>query len=519
LDSGWPAPEAEAARPMNVNGNGHHGGREIDQLISREERLALKQPPNDEEAELACVAAEMYAPGSLERVGVVRSAFYHERTRKLFDVLADMREAGAPVAVDTLRYWLRKMPAQNGELPFPELGVDGTVDLLESHVGAAVHIKYFAERVRQAAAARTAKERALAIADAAQRGDLEAVLRQGNFSDLHPEREILFTFRRLAELHPKLRDPLIDGLLRRGEVANIIAPSKIGKSWLTYGLALSVITGRDWFGFPTTAGLVCLIDNELHEPTIVHRIRAVAEQMEIPYDDYADSLTIWPMRGRSADVFAIGRRLNQLGSQFALLILDAKYRAVPGGANENSNEDETAFYNEQDRWAKLGPAVANIHHSTKGSQSDRRVTDVGAGGGAQSRAADTHVILREHEDADTFVLEAAVRSFKPVDPIGLRWEFPLWIPDTDIDPKRLKRQATRQQEDQSLKDAEADRLVLDACPTWRTKGEIREATGLGSDRATRSIGRLVGAGFLERDTQDRPRHKGSQVFRKSINAA
>src|SRR5580692_2788202 len=78
LDSGWPAPEAEAARSMNgVNGNGHHGGREIDQLISREERLALKQPPNDEEAELACVAAEMYAPGSLERVGVVRSAFYH----------------------------------------------------------------------------------------------------------------------------------------------------------------------------------------------------------------------------------------------------------------------------------------------------------------------------------------------------------------------------------------------------------------------------------------------------------
>src|SRR5206468_579415 len=34
--------------------------------------------------------------------------------------------------------------------------------------------------------------------------------------------------------HPNMRAPIIDGLLREGETANIISASKIGKSWLAY---------------------------------------------------------------------------------------------------------------------------------------------------------------------------------------------------------------------------------------------------------------------------------------------
>jgi hypothetical protein len=224
------------------------------------------------------------------------------------------------------------------------------------------------------------------------------------------------------------------------------------------------------------------------------------------------------MRGRTKDVFAIGRELDRVRDEYALVILDAKYRAIPSRASENANEDETAFYNEEDRWEARGPAVANVHHSGKGNQSDRRVTDVGSGGGAQSRAADCHIILREHEEADTFVLEAAVRSFAPLEPIGLRWEFPRWIPDSAVDPERLKRQPTRQQQEQAKNDAGADRGVLDVCQTWRTLPEIRRATGFGADRATRAVGRLVKAKLLEQSTEDRFRHPKAEVFRRSIYA-
>ena len=75
-----------------------------------------------------------------------------------------------------------------------------------------------------------------------------------------------------------------------------------------------------------------------------------------------------------------------------------------------------------------------MHHATKGNQSDRRVTDVGAGGGAQARAADTHLVLREHEQPNMVVLDAAVRSFPPIEPMTLRWSFPLWLPDPQTLP-------------------------------------------------------------------------------------
>jgi hypothetical protein len=82
------------------------------------------------------------------------------------------------------------------------------------------------------------------------------------------------TIGQLIDAHPHLHEPLIEGLVRRSETANIISYSKIGKSWLAYGLILSFVTKRPWFNrFPTAGGRVFLIDNELHKPTIAHRIK------------------------------------------------------------------------------------------------------------------------------------------------------------------------------------------------------------------------------------------------------
>jgi hypothetical protein len=507
---------------MTLNGNRHAvtALAALDKGAPPEEDplecLVGQTPASDLAAEMSVVGCCLADSKALAIVEETLSAadFYHDHVGVIFQAIQELASLGTPADAVTVGTFLES----RGTLV--EVGGPDFLHTVLETVPHAHHARYYANIVGDLARRRRfglglqalALQSRNPLADPEElRDELQALLNE-------PARQSLFTFRQLAEAYPKLHDPLIDGLLRRGEVANIIAPSKIGKSWLAYGLALSVITGRDWFGFPTTAGSVCLIDNELHAPTIVHRIRAVADAMKISHDEYADSLTVWPMRGSAVDVLAIGRRLNRLSGQFSLLILDAKYRAMPSGATENSNEDETAFYNEQDRWATLGPAVANIHHSTKGGQADRRVTDVGAGGGAQSRAADTHIVLREHEEADTFVLEAAVRSFKPVEPIGLRWSFPVWIPDSTVDASKLKRQPTRQDENQTVKDAEADRAVLDACPTWKTRGEIAAGAGMGEGRTNRAIARLANSGLLDQDEQDRPRHPKSEVFRRSIHA-
>jgi hypothetical protein len=242
-------------------------------------------------------------------------------------------------------------------------------------------------------------------------------------------------FESVTELDP----PLIHGLLREGETMNVIASSKTGKSWLVMRLAISIASGLDWFGMPVEHGRVLHIDNELRLKTIVHRYRKIADALKVPGDLFSHNLDVKSLRGRLKD-------LNKLGSYFASLqpgkykavIIDAFYRTLPIGMDENDNGAIASLYNKLDWYAsRLQCAFVLIHHSSKGNQSQKSVTDVGAGAGAQSRAADTHLILRPHEESNVAVLEAAVRSWPPREPMCLRWEFPLWHEARELDPKAL----------------------------------------------------------------------------------
>lgn len=52
----------------------------------------------------------------------------------------------------------------------------------------------------------------------------------------------------IVATYPSLRRPVIEGLLRVGETANVVAAPKIRKSWLVGSLALSLVADRDWLG-------------------------------------------------------------------------------------------------------------------------------------------------------------------------------------------------------------------------------------------------------------------------------
>ena len=117
---------------------------------------------------------------------------------------------------------------------------------------------------------------------------------------------------------------------------------------------------------------------------------------------------------------------------------------MPKDTNENDNATMAALYNRLDCLAEaLGCAIVLIHHCTKGDQSAKAITDVGAGAGAQSRATDTHLVLRAHEEDKVVVLDAAVRSWPPITPLCLRWDFPLWTPAADLDPTKLRKPQRR----------------------------------------------------------------------------
>jgi hypothetical protein len=282
------------------------------------------------------------------------------------------------------------------------------------------------------------------------------VPRNGNLAFLHqqgktpptPEPPILpaKSVRDLIFQFPHLREPVIHGLLRQGETMNVIASSKTGKSWLVTDLALAVATGRPWLdAYPTERGNVLIIDNELHRETSAHRIPKVMEARGVRLEEVGESVFVANVRGRLKDIVSLGTYFAEMQpGQYHLIILDAFYRFMPKDMDENDNGTMSQVYNYLDSYAaKIGCSFVLVHHSTKGNQSGKAITDVGAGAGSQSRATDTHLILRPHEEQDVVVLDAAVRSWPPIQPRCLRWTFPVWSLDDALDPADLRPERPR----------------------------------------------------------------------------
>jgi hypothetical protein len=271
------------------------------------------------------------------------------------------------------------------------------------------------------------------------------------------------SLREIVTAYPKLRPAVIHGLLRRGEVANVIAHPKAGKSWLVDGLALCVATGADWLDtFPCEQRRVLIIDAELHPENIAHRLPMVAEAMGIGPAAYFDAIDVWPLRGQSADLFRLADQLGEIKpNHYGLIILDAWYRFLPAGLSENDNAAVMSLYNRIDSYtSRLNAAWINVHHASKGDQTNRGVTDVGSGAGSQSRAADTHLVIRPHEQDGVAVIEAVVRTWPPVEPLAIRWSFPVWTLDPEADPRNLRRPRERSSRDDKDRHLDADRRAI-----------------------------------------------------------
>ena len=365
------------------------------------------------------------------------------------------------------------------------------------------HLQYYVGLVREA----STKRQLVAIAEAAREHALNGKASSEVLADLWASIDDLrreftsidnevksLTFRELAADNPHLAEPVVEGLFRAGETVNIIAPPKAGKSWLVYGLALSIINGRDWLDtFPTRRGKVLLVDNELHRATLANRIPAVAEKMGLFSVDYFDDLHLWPLRGNLRSLAELRREFEAIPrGEYQAIVLDAKYRFALEGQSENDNSAETLIYNRLDEYAaSTGAAFVLIHHASKGAQGGKSVTDVGAGAGAQSRAADAHLVLREHEEPGVVVLEAAVRSFRPVDPLSLRFEFPLWLPAGGVDPSRVKGRLTRSEERQGEKDREGMAKIAEALRAEPlTARRLRGLTGISRERQERLLDQM-----------------------------
>jgi hypothetical protein len=268
-----------------------------------------------------------------------------------------------------------------------------------------------------------------------------------------------FTAQRGADVPPKLlefkpfekreyptemREEIVGGLLRRGEVMNWIGSPKTGKSWLAHRLIMGMVGGR---GFTCKAqndlyikpGRVLLVDVELHAETLENRLHSIANQMRVSADDCRANLDVMTLRGAWATLDDVEATVEaQPAGTWQMIVLDAFYRFIPAGMRENENADMTQIYNQIDRIAaKANAAILVVHHTTKGIQTEKSTMDVGAGASAIGRATDSHVTFLRHADDGYLVMNAETRSFKRPEPRVIHVDWPDIAFDSTKDAAKL----------------------------------------------------------------------------------
>jgi hypothetical protein len=285
----------------------------------------------------------------------------------------------------------------------------------------------------------------------------------------------------------------------------------MGKSWLAAGLAFAVAHGRDFLGMPCRRGRVLLIDYELQQSDLSSRLKRIAKDMGVGLNN----IDVLALRGSPKSIIEIVKDSQEFRGVYALIVLDTLSRSLPAGTSENENGAMVAVYSQIDAVAETtGAAVVIIHHSTKGSQADKNLVDIGSGASAIARSVDTHCIVRPHAEENHAILEAICRSFKSPEPITIRWEYPLWHL-SKLGPK-VKEQQTSRERKQKLSDDEALAQVVALIGDKKIqRSAIAAQCPYGSTKLSRilTIARVSGMIDISNETPDGTTKQITYYFR------
>jgi len=156
------------------------------------------------------------------------------------------------------------------------------------------------------------------------------------------------------------------------------------------------------------------------------------------------------LRGTMVALDVLQKRLPRLlaTTGAGLVIVDPHYKiSSVSGVEENSNDEQAKFlYAIETLCAQHSAAVMIAHHFAKGDASMKKAIDRAAGGGALTRWPDVVITMTEHDEPECMTAEFSLRNFAPVPPFVVRWEFPLWVCEDELNPALLKKAAGRKDE-------------------------------------------------------------------------
>lgn len=246
----------------------------------------------------------------------------------------------------------------------------------------------------------------------------------------------------LEDGRPEMADELIGGVLRCGHKMLVSGPSKAGKSFALIALCVALSQGMKWIGLECRKSRVLYVNLELDRDSCTNRFADVCKAMGVKPEDL-DGLDVWNLRGRAEPMPQLKPKLIRRGKKggYDAVVIDPIYKVMTG--DENSATDMTRFANAFDEIAmEVGCAVIYCHHHSKGYQQGKRSIDRASGSGVFARDPDAIMDMVElapkedlaqmHEGETAWKIEATLREFPALAPIGVWFKWPIHIIDSKL---------------------------------------------------------------------------------------
>lgn len=268
---------------------------------------------------------------------------------------------------------------------------------------------------------------------------------QSELDDL-PDPEDLFAN---ENYNAPLAPELIEGIIRQGRKMILTGASKAGKSFLLIELAIKIAMGGCWLGHLCTKSKVLYINFELSKDSFTDRLREICANLEMDPTELSGMFDTLTLRGMAKPfkelIPSIKHKIKK--GEYKVLILDPIYKTLLG--DENDAKVVSEFCNALDNVsATTGCTVIFCHHHNKSAGENTAAQNRSSGSGVFARDPDAIVDLLEispfdsdgvalevtvpeneevelHDYAFYMRMEAALREFKPIEPIELVFNYPV----------------------------------------------------------------------------------------------
>lgn len=300
-------------------------------------------------------------------------------------------------------------------------------------------------------------------------------------------------------------EPIIPGLLDKGDRHFIVSQSKAGKSWFALQQALCVASGLPFLEWDVPEPRrVAVCQFELKEAQYHKRVRKLAAALDLTPADLGGRLDIYNLRGAPFDVFDIG-------GEYDVLFLDPLYvMLAQAAADENSASDVGRVLSRISAWQRqTEAAVTTVHHATKGRIGDRQAVDRGAGSGVIGRDFDGMLTLAPARDDPEacLVVDHIARNCRPTDPFVIEFHDGYFQVRAGVAPvAETSLSATNRQKVAGPSDdeiaAELFEGITEPIPTEDMKARIQETYRVGINRAKRIIQVLERLGLKRAKTKE-----------------